>query len=222
MDWTAFWVTLKLALITTCLLLFVGILLSLWLSGERKWYKSLMTSILTLPLILPPTVLGFYLLLLFNKHQPFGHFWFYLNGSSLNFSFSGLVIASMIYSLPFSVRPIQHAFESVQKEAVISASLLGAKYWDRFFTVLLPLSKKGILTSMMLVFAHTIGEFGVVLMVGGSIAGKTKVLSISIFEKVEQFQYASANKMALILIVFSFLVLMLLHYLNGRNHHDVF
>ena len=222
MDWISFWITLKLALTTTVLLLFIGIGLSLWLSSSERWYKSLIASLLNMPLILPPTVLGFYLLILFNPNNFFGGLWVSLTGSGLNFSFSGLVIASIIYSLPFSVRPIQTAFESVQKQAIGSASMLGASYWDRFFTVLLPLSKKGILTSMILVFAHTIGEFGVVLMVGGSIAGKTKVVSISIFEQVEQFQYAQANQMALTLMLFAFIVLFLVYLLNRKSHYDVF
>ncbi|MFT6835948.1 MAG: molybdate transport system permease protein [Francisellaceae bacterium] len=222
MAWISFWITLKLALITTVLLLFIGICLSLWLSASERWYKSLIASLLNMPLILPPTVLGFYLLILFNPNNFFGGAWVSLTGSGLNFSFSGLVIASIIYSLPFAVRPIQNSFESVQKQAIGSAAMLGASYWDRFFSVLLPLSKKGILTSMVLVFAHTIGEFGVVLMVGGSIAGKTKVVSIEIFEQVEQLQYSQANQMALILMLFAFIVLFLVYLLNRKSNYNVF
>jgi molybdate transport system permease protein len=222
MDWIAFWITLKLALTTTAILLVIGVILSLWLSSSPRWYKSLIASLLNMPLILPPTVLGFYLLLLFNPDGFLGKTWLTLTGSTLSFSFSGLVIASIIYSLPFAVRPIHSAFELTQSQAMSTASMLGATYWDRVLTVLLPLSKKGILTSMILVFAHTVGEFGVVLMVGGSIAGKTKIISISIFEHVELFQYAEANRAALTLIGFSFVVLFFVYLLNRKSTYDVF
>lgn len=222
MDWTAFWITFKLAVTTTTISLVIGVLLSLWLSSSSRWYKSFIASLLNMPLILPPTVLGFYLLLLFHPDGSLGKFWMMMTGSTLSFSFSGLVIASIIYSLPFAVRPIQNAFELVQAQAMGSASMLGASYWDRVLTVLLPLSKKGILTSMILVFAHTIGEFGVVLMVGGSIAGKTKIISISIFEQVELLQYGAANQAALTLICFSFVVLFFVYLLNRKTGYDVF
>jgi molybdate transport system permease protein len=222
MDWIAFWITLKLALSTTAILLVIGVILSLWLSSSPRWYKSLIASLLNMPLILPPTVLGFYLLLLFNPDGFLGKTWLTLTGSTLSFSFSGLVIASIIYSLPFAVRPIHSAFELTQSQAMSTASMLGATYWDRVLTVLLPLSKKGILTAMILVFAHTVGEFGVVLMVGGSIAGKTKIISISIFEQVELFQYAEANRAALTLISFSFVVLFFVYLLNRKSTYDVF
>lgn len=222
MDWTALGLTLKLATITTLLLMIVAIFIALWLSSAKTWYKTLIESIVTLPLILPPTVLGFYLLLCFNPNSGLGLLWFKLTNTQLAFSFSGLVIASIIYSLPFAVRPIQMAFESVQKEALQHARLLGAGFWDAFFTVCLPLSKQGIFTAMLLVFAHTIGEFGVVLMVGGSIAGKTKVISVSLYEQVEQMHYGQANQMALMLVLFSLLSILLIQWVNRRRQHVVF
>lgn len=221
MDWLAFWITLKLACITTALLVVIGIALSLWLSASERWYKSLFASLFNLPLILPPTVLGFYLLILFNPHGFLGKIWLRLTGSTLSFSFSGLVIASIIYSLPFAVRPIHNAFESVAENAMTTARMLGASYWDSVFSVLLPLSRSGILTSMILVFAHVVGEFGVVLMVGGSIPGETKVISVSIFEQVELFQYDKANHMSFILIGFALVVLFLVFLVNKKNY-DVF
>lgn len=220
MDWTAFWLTIKLASITTFLLMTVSLFLSLWLSLSKRWYKTVIENIISVPLVLPPTVLGFYLLLLFNPHSGLGKAWMTLTDTQLSFSFSGLVIASMIFSLPFAVRPMQSAFQSVQKEALHHARLQGAGFWDAFFTVCLPLSKQGILTAMLLVFSHTIGEFGVVLMVGGSIAGKTKVISIALYEQVEQFQYAIANKMAIILVIVSVVMVFLLQLVN-RQTNDV-
>lgn len=222
MDWTAFWLTVKLASTTTCLLTALSLLIGLWLSTSRTWYKTLIENIIAVPLILPPTVLGFYLLLLFNPNSWFGHAWLKITDSQLAFSFSGLVIASMIYSLPFAVRPIQIAFESVQREALQQAELLGAGFWDAFFTVCIPLSRQGIGTAMLLVFAHTVGEFGVVLMVGGSIAGKTKVISVALYEQVDLFHYTQANQMALILLMFSMTIIFLLQWLNRRRHHVVF
>ncbi|MDC0534960.1 molybdate ABC transporter permease subunit [Francisellaceae bacterium] len=222
MDWVSLGITIKLAVITTIISILIGILISLWLTASEKWYKSLVLSLLNLPLILPPTVLGFYLLLLYNPESFFGRLWLNMTGSTLSFSFSGLVIASIIYSLPFAVRPIQVAFSSVQKQAMHSASIMGANYLDRLYTVLLPLSKKGIYTSAILVFAHTIGEFGVILMVGGSIAGKTKVISISIYEEVSQMNYQAANNMSLFLIILSVSTLFIIYLLNRRSSYDIY
>lgn len=222
MDWLSFWITVKLASITTIILLIIGILLSLWLSSSNRWYKLLVASFLNMPLILPPTVLGFYLLLLFNPHHFIGKMWYAITGSTLSFSFSGLVIASVIYSLPFAVRPIHQSFESVGMQAMKSARLLGASYCDAVMTVLMPLSLRGILTSAVLVFAHVVGEFGVVLMVGGSLPGKTKVISIALFDKVESFQYAAANEMALWLIAFASVVLLLVFIIQKQSTYDAF
>lgn len=221
MDWTAFWLTIKLASLTTILLTVISLFISLWLSTSRRWYKILTENIIAVPLILPPTVLGFYLLQLFNPNTGLGYVWFKVTDTRLAFSFSGLVIASMIYSLPFAIRPIQMAFESVEHEALQQAKLLGAGFWDAFLTVSLPLSRQGIITAMLLVFAHTVGEFGVVLMVGGSIAGKTKVISVALYEQVEQFQYHKANETALLLLLFSMISLFLIQCLNRPRHHHV-
>jgi molybdate transport system permease protein len=222
MDWISFWITCKLALVTTGILLIIGIVLSLWLTSSKKWYKLIISELINLPLVLPSTVLGYYLLILFSPTSLLGSLWLKMTGSTLTFSFSGLVIASIIYSLPFAVKPIHDAFFAVQKQAMGMASLFGASYLDRLLTVLLPLSMRGVLTSMIVVFAHTIGEFGVVLMVGGAIEGETKVISIAIYEQVAQLNYNQTNHMATLMILFAVLILCLVYWLNRKKNDDCY
>ncbi len=216
MDYQAIWLTFKLASITTVLLLILATPLAWWLAFSRARFKPVVEAITALPLILPPTVLGFYFLILLGPNAGLGKWWFELTGSTLTFSFSGLVIASMVYSLPFVAQPLSNAFAAMGTKPLEEAANLGAGPIDRFFTVALPLSKRGILTASVLGFAHTVGEFGVVLMVGGNIPGKTRVISISIFEDVETLNFANAHIMSAALVGFSFVVLLVVFSLN-RN-----
>ena len=208
--------TLKLAAIATLLLLVFGTPLAWWLSQTRSRAKPIIEALTALPLVLPPTVLGFYLLILFSPNSSFGSFWLRVTGETLTFSFTGLVIASMLYSLPFMVQPLQSAFENTGAPAMEAAAMLRAGPVDRFFTVAVPMAKRGFLTAIVLSFTHTLGEFGVVLMVGGNIPGKTKVISIAIYEHVETINYADAHILAAILLVFSFVTLLLVYSLNRR------
>lgn len=210
------WLTLQLAATTTVALLLVGTPLAWWLSQTRSRVKPAVEALTALPLVLPPTVLGFYLLILFNPTAPLGGFWVSLTGDTLTFSFTGLVLASMIYSLPFTVQPLQAAFEGIGKAPLEAAASLRASPLDTFFSVVLPLSARGFLTAGVLSFAHTIGEFGVVLMVGGNIPGRTKVISIAIYEHVETLRYTEAHVLAGGLVAFSFLVLLFVYVFNRR------
>jgi molybdate transport system permease protein len=185
--------TLALAGIATVLLVIVGTPLAWWLAHTKSRFKPLIESITALPLVLPPTVLGFYLLVLFSPNSWFGGFWVSVTGATLAFSFTGLVIASMIYSLPFMVQPLQTAFEAIGRAPLEAAATLGATPRDTFYSVVVPMAARGFLTACVLTFAHTIGEFGVVLMVGGNIPGRTKVVSIAIYEHVETLNYAEAH-----------------------------
>ncbi|MED7788611.1 molybdate ABC transporter permease subunit [Francisella sp. 19X1-34] len=222
MDWDALYITFKLSLLTTIILLFIGALLAYWLSSKKTVFRSLISILVNIPLVLPPTILGFYFLVLFNQNGYLGSLWYSLTGGSLNFSFSGILIASLVYSLPFSIGPILNSFENIPRELLVSAELLGANAFRRFYSIILPLSIRGILTSGVLVFAHTVGEFGVVLMVGGSIPNETKVLSIAIFEQVEQLNYHQANHMSIILLVFSFTILLIVQLLNNKKTNAYF
>ncbi|WP_417482744.1 molybdate ABC transporter permease subunit [Maricaulis sp.] len=215
-DLGPLWLSLALAAITTLILLALGTPLAWWLARTRSPLKPALEALTALPLILPPTVIGFYLLILLNPASPIGSFWLSLTGSTLTFSFAGLVVASVIYSLPFMVQPLQSAFESVGRGPMEAASSLGASPLDAFFSVAAPLSIRGFLTASILSFAHTIGEFGVVLMVGGSIPGQTRVISIAIFEQVESLQYHDAHILSGGLIAFSFVTLLLVYSLNRR------
>jgi molybdate transport system permease protein len=210
------WLTLHLAAITTILLLICGTPLAWWLSQTRSRAKPIIEALTALPLVLPPTVLGFYLLVLFSPNSTFGSFWVQVTGETLTFSFTGLVIASMLYSLPFMVQPLQSAFEGIGRAPLEAAASLRASPLDRFFTVAAPMAKRGFLTATVLTFTHTLGEFGVVLMVGGNIPGKTKVISVAIYEHVETINYADAHVLAAILLVFSFATLLLVYTLNRR------
>lgn len=216
LDLGPVWLTLHLATVTVALLLLVGTPLAWWLSHTRTRMKPLIEALTALPLVLPPTVLGFYLLVLFAPSAPLGGAWLDLTGETLTFSFSGLVIASMIYSLPFVVQPLQGAFEAVGRGPLEAAAVLGARPLDAFLTVASPLALRGYLTAAVLGFAHTLGEFGVVLMVGGNIPGRTRVISIAIYEQVETLNFAAAHLLAAGMLVFSFAVLVLVYALNRR------
>ena len=208
--------TLILAFIVTVILLIIGTPLAWWLATTRSKVKPVIEALTALPLVLPPTVLGFYLLILFNPNSAIGAFWVTLTGESLTFSFPGLVIASVIYSLPFMVQPLQSAFESVGSDLREAAASLRASPRDTFFNIVAPLSKRGFLTASILTFAHTLGEFGVVLMVGGNVPGRTKVMSIAIYEHVETLQYGQAHILSAILLSLSFCVLLFIYIFNRR------
>ncbi|HWP20202.1 MAG TPA: molybdate ABC transporter permease subunit [Burkholderiaceae bacterium] len=208
--------TLKLAALTTLVLLVLGTPLAWWLASTRSRWKPVVEATTALPLVLPPTVLGFYLLVLLNPQAPLGRWWLTLTDTTLTFSFAGLVVASVIYSLPFTVQPLQAAFEAVGRRPLEVAATLRASPLDAFFTVATPMAARGYLTATVLTFAHTIGEFGVVLMVGGNIPGQTKVISIAIYEHVETIDYAAAHALSAVLLAFSFLVLLFVYVWNRR------
>ncbi len=212
--WPAIWLTLKLAFVTTTILLAVSLPLAWWLTTTRSRARPIVEAVTTLPLVLPPTVLGFYLLLLMSPTAPFGGLWLKITGNTLTFSFTGLVLASLVYSLPFAVQPLQTAFAGVPRATMDAARTLGATPRDAFLTIALPLARRGFLTAGILTFAHTVGEFGVVLMVGGNIPGRTRVISIEIFTAVETLDYATAHLLSLGLLAFSFCVLMLVYASN--------
>ncbi len=216
LDLGPLWLTLKLAALATLLLLLLGSPLAWWLANTRSRLKAVVEAITALPLVLPPTVLGFYLLLLFSPRSGFGGWWLQVTDTTLAFSFAGLVIASVLYSLPFMVQPLQLAFEAVGRAPLEAAATLRASRLDAFFSVASPLALRGYLSAVVLTFAHTIGEFGVVLMVGGNIPGQTKVISIAIYEHVETLQYAQAHVLAAGLLVFSFVVLLFVYTMNRR------
>ncbi len=215
-DLQALGTTLRLALVSTLVLLVLGTPLAWWLARTRARLRPAVEALVALPLVLPPTVLGFYLLLLLGEGGPLGPLWARLGGG-LAFTFEGLVVASVLYSLPFVVQPLQGAFEAIGERPLEAAATLGAGPVDRFFTVALPLARRGLLTAATLGFAHTVGEFGVVLLVGGSIPGETRVLSIAIYEHVEALDYASAHRVAALLLAFSFAVLAVVYGLRRRR-----
>lgn len=215
-DWGPIALTLQLAAVTTSVLLVLGIPLAWWLANTGSRVKPVVEAATALPLVLPPTVLGFYLLILLSPNSAIGGFWVEVTGTTLTFSFLGLVIASVFYSLPFMVQPLQSAFENVGLGPMEAAASLGASRLDAFFTVAVPMSLRGFVTATVLTFAHTIGEFGVVLMVGGNIPGRTKVISIEIYEQVETLRYVEAHVLSAGLLVFSFLVLLLVYSLNRK------
>ena len=215
-DLGPLWLTVQLAAVTTTLLLVFGTPLAWWLARTRSRAKPVVEALTALPLVLPPTVLGFYLLILFSPTSGFGAFWVRTTGETLTFSFTGLVIASMLYSLPFTVQPLQAAFEAIGRAPMEAAAMLRASPLDRFFTVAMPMAKRGFLTAAVLSFAHTLGEFGVVLMVGGNIPVETKVITIAIYEDVETIRYAEAHVLSLILLTFSFVTLFLVYSINRR------
>ncbi len=209
-DLAAIWLTLKLAGLTTVLLLIVGTPIAWWLVRTQSPLKGAVGALVTLPLILPPTVLGFYLLVAFGPHGPLGKLTQALGLGLLPFTFPGLVVASMVYSLPFVVQPVQQAFAAIGARPLEAAATLRASPLDAFFSIVLPLARPGFITAAILGFAHTVGEFGVVLMIGGNIPGKTQVLSMAIYNHVEAMEYANAHWLAGGMLVFSFIVLFLL------------
>lgn len=215
-DWEPVWLTLKLASLTTVLLLLVGTPIAWWLSQTRSRLKHPISAVVALPLVLPPTVLGFYLLIFLGPTGPGGQFTQALGLGTLPFTFSGLVFASTLYSLPFVVQPLQNAFEALGRRPLEVAATLRASAWDRFFSVAVPLARPGFLTAMVLGFAHTVGEFGVVLMIGGNIPGETKVLSVAIYDHVETLEYGQAHILSAGMVGFAFLVLVALYLANGR------
>ncbi|HWO14316.1 MAG TPA: molybdate ABC transporter permease subunit [Polyangiaceae bacterium] len=210
-DLSAIWLTLKLASVVTVLLLLVGTPIAWWLARTTSRWKGVISTVIGLPLVLPPTVLGFYLLLLLGPHGPLGRFTSALGLGLLPFTFWGLCVGSVVYSLPFVVQPIQNAFEAMGARPLEVAATLRAGPWDRFFSVALPLAKPGFATASILGFTHTVGEFGVVLMLGGSIPGETRVVSVQIYDHVEAMQYGRAHGLAALMVVFSFLGLLLLY-----------
>jgi molybdate transport system permease protein len=215
-DLTALAISLKLAFITTLLLLIIGLPIAWWLNCTKSKFKFAIEAIIGLPLVLPPTVLGFYLLMALGNQTSLGRFLESLFGRSLAFSFTGLVIGSMIYSLPFVVRPLQSSFASIGKRPLEVAATLGASPLSMWWHIILPMSRPGILTACILGFAHTIGEFGVVLMIGGNIPGETKVLSMAIYEHVETLKYDQAHALSLGLLILSFLSLFTVFIINKR------
>ena len=216
-DFQAVWLTALLAGTTTLLLLPLATPLAWWLVRSSSPARSVVEAVVALPLVLPPTVLGFYLLVILNPTAPLGAFWVSITGQSLTFSFSGLLLASILYSLPFMVQPLATAFRSVSQEMLDAAATLGASPRDQLISVVLPAARRGFLSGSVLTFAHTVGEFGVVLMMGGNIPGETRVLSIAIYEHVETLNYDAAHAMALGLLVFSFVSLWAVYRLASQR-----
>ena len=218
-DLAAIWLTLKLATVTTVLLLLIGTPIAWWLARTRSWWKGPVGAVVALPIVLPPTVIGFYLLLVMGPEGAVGRFTEWAGIGLLPFTFWGLVVASVFYSMPFVVQPIQNAFEAIGDRPLEAAATLRASPLDAFFSVALPLAKPGFITATILGFAHTVGEFGVVLMIGGNIPDKTRVVSVLIYDHVEALEYAQAHWLAGGMVAFSFLVLLALYTLNpsGRK-----
>ncbi|MBK1648689.1 molybdate ABC transporter permease subunit [Rhabdochromatium marinum] len=216
-DLQAIGLTLRLASLVTVVLLILGTPIAWWLARTRSRWKGPVGAVVALPLVLPPTVLGLYLLLLLGPNGPVGQFTQWLGLGLLPFTFWGLVVASVFYSLPFVVQPIQNAIEALGKRPLEVAATLRAGPWDRFFTVVVPLAKPGFFTAAILGFAHTVGEFGVVLMIGGNIPGATRVVSVQIYDHVEAMEYGQAHWLAATMVVFSFLVLLVLYSLNPNQ-----
>ncbi len=215
-DLIALWITLQLAGITTVILLLIGTPLAWWLARSQFRFKVIVEAVVALPLVLPPTVLGFYLLITLGPQGPLGSLMQALGGQSLAFTFTGLVIGSVFYSLPFVVQPLQTAFSAIGQRPLEVAATLRASPLDRFFTIAVPLARPGYLTAAVLGFAHTVGEFGVVLMIGGNIPGETQVLSIAIYDHVEALEYAQAHWLAGGLLLLSFLLLLAVYSVNRR------
>ncbi len=216
MDWQAFWLTIRLAVLVAAILVVLGLPIAYWITYSRWRWKFLAEAVVALPIVLPPTVLGFYVLLALGPRSPLGRGWEALTGHTLAFTFEGLVIGSMIYSLPFAVQPFAASFAAVDRRLIAASATLGASKPRTFFRVILPLSVSGLVTGVALSFAHTMGEFGVVLMVGGNIPGVTRTVSIDIYDKVQAFNYAAANATALLLLAISFVVLSAVYALNRR------
>jgi molybdate transport system permease protein len=216
MDWQAFWLTIRLAVLVAAILVMVGLPIAYWIAYSRWRWKFLVEAVVALPIVLPPTVLGFYVLVALGSRSPLGRWWQELTGHTLAFTFTGLVIGSLIYSLPFAVQPFATAFSLVDSRLVAASATLGASKLETFFRVVLPLSVPGLVTGIALSFAHTMGEFGVVLMVGGNIPGVTRTVSIDIYDRVQAFDYAAANQTALLLLAISFVSLCVVYGVNRK------
>lgn len=219
-DLAAVWLTVKLATVTTVLLLLIGTPIAWWLARTGSRWKPVIGAVVALPIVLPPTVIGFYLLLTLGPNGPIGQLTQWAGIGLLPFSFAGLVVASVFYSLPFVVQPIQNAFEAIGERPLEVAATLRAGPWDSFFAVVLPLARPGFLTAAILGFAHTVGEFGVVLMIGGNIPDKTRVVSVQIYDHVEALEYTSAHWLSGGMLLFSFVVLLLLYTLNPTRRRE--
>jgi molybdate transport system permease protein len=213
-DWQAFRLTLQLALIVSAILLIVGLPIAYWIAFSRLRWKFLVEAVVALPIVVPPTVLGFYVLVALGPRSPLGRWWIVLTGHTLAFTFGGLVIGSIFYSLPFAVQPFAASFAAVDRKLIAASATLGASPVRTFFRVIAPLSISGLITGTTLAFAHTMGEFGVVLMVGGNIPGVTRTVSIDIFDRVQASDYAGANLTALLLLVLCFTLLAIVYGLN--------
>ena len=216
MDWQAFWLTIQLAVVVTAILVILGLPIAYWIAYSNWRWKFLAEAVVALPIVLPPTVLGFYVLVALGSRSPLGRAWQSFTGHTLAFTFGGLVIGSIIYSLPFAVQPFAASFAQVDRRLIAASATLGASNLRTFVRVILPLSVPGLVTGIALSFAHTMGEFGVVLMVGGNIPGITRTVSIDIYDQVQALNYSAANQTALVLLVLSFVMLSIVYGVN-RN-----
>jgi molybdate transport system permease protein len=219
-DWSAIRLTAELAALTTLLLLLLGTPLAWWLARTRSRSKPLWSALVAMPIVLPPSVLGFYLLLLMGPQGAVGQFTQAMGLGRLPFTFGGLVVASVLYSLPFVVQPLQQAFEAVPERVLEAAATLRAGPWDRFFSVAVPLARPGFLTAAVLGFAHTVGEFGVVLMIGGNIPDRTRVMSVAIYDHVEAAEFADAHRLSAVMVAFALTVLVALYWANRPRRHE--
>lgn len=216
MNWQALVLTIKLAVIVSLALVAMGLPVAYWITYSRWRWKFLVEAVVALPLVLPPTVLGLYLLVAMGSRSPVGRWWESLTGHTLAFTFEGLLVGSVLYSLPFAVQPFAASFAAVDSTLISASHTLGASRWRTFYRVILPLSVPGVITGIALSFAHTLGEFGVVLMIGGNIPGITQTVSIYIYDRVQAGEYSAANETALLLLALSFLTLSLIYALNRR------
>jgi len=221
MSLQALALTLRLAILVSLILMAIGLPLGYWLASSRWRWKILIEAVVALPIVLPPTVLGFYVLVAIGPLSPIGHWYHSVTGGSLAFTFRGLVVGSVLYSLPFAVQPIAAAFSSVDPTLLSASATLGASRWRTFWRIVLPLGIPGVLTGFVLSFAHTLGEFGVVLMIGGNIPGATQTVSIWIYDQVQSLNYAAANRMAVLLLIVCFVVLTLLYGLRRNRKWGV-
>jgi len=215
-DWQAFWLTLQLAAVVSAILFGLGLPIAYWIAFSRWRWKFLVEAAVALPIVLPPTVLGFYVLVALGSRSPLGRWWQSLTGHTLAFTFAGLVIGSILYSLPFAVQPFAASFSSVDRKLMAASATLGASPFRTFSRVVLPLSVPGLITGTALSFAHTMGEFGVVLMVGGNIPGLTRTVSIDIYDKVQTSNYSAANETALLLLMLAFAILSFVYAVNRK------
>jgi molybdate transport system permease protein len=216
LSWDALWLTIRLAIIVAAVLLALGAPIAYWITFSRWRWKFLIEAVVALPLVLPPTVLGFYLLVALGARSPVGQWWRSLTGNTLAFSFEGLIVGSILYSLPFAVQPMAASFATVDRGLLSASASLGASPWRTFCRIILPLSVPGVVTAVVLTFAHTLGEFGVVLMIGGNIPGVTRTISIDIYDRVQAGEYALAANTALVLLAISFVVLAMVYALNRK------